>query len=511
MKYKLSIIIGLVLMIFCFNNIYAGSLLDDITNKFGWGITGSDDSGLGSSISGFILGDIKDIISQIGNFVLLICGVALGTKYVISSSMDKAVVKDSLITYCVALCMWALAGSLFELLESNLLSIFKDGNSIEDIMAVIWNTFKVVANIIVFIGLISIGIKYMFANSVDKSVRKIPEIYFVGNSISSTYMNHLKQVIGDRDFSINMISKSGTTTEPAIAFRVFKKLLEEKYGKEAAKSRIYATTDKAKGALKNLATEEGYESFVVPDDVGGRFSVLTAVGLLPIAASGVNIDDLMAGAASARTRALENAYEENDSLQYAAARNILYKKGKGIEILANYEPCVHFVSEWWKQLFGESEGKDQRGIFPASVDLTTDLHSMGQFIQDGARNLFETVIDIETSREEIILEEEAIDLDGLNYLAGKSVDFVNKSAMNGTILAHTDGQVPNLMVHIPEVNAFYLGELFYFFEFACGVSGYLLGINPFDQPGVESYKKNMFALLGKPGYEVEREALLKRL
>ena len=352
---------------------------------------------------------------------------------------------------------------------------------------------------------------HSFANSVDKSVRKSPEIYFVGNSISSTYMNHLKQVIGDRDFSINMISKSGTTTEPAIAFRVFKKLLEEKYGKEAAKSRIYATTDKAKGALKNLATEEGYESFVVPDDVGGRFSVLTAVGLLPIAASGVNIDDLMAGAASARTRALENAYEENDSLQYAAARNILYKKGKGIEILANYEPCVHFVSEWWKQLFGESEGKDQRGIFPASVDLTTDLHSMGQFIQDGARNLFETVIDIETSREEIILEEEAIDLDGLNYLAGKSVDFVNKSAMNGTILAHTDGQVPNLMVHIPEVNAFYLGELFYFFEFACGVSGYLLGINPFDQPGVESYKKNMFALLGKPGYEVEREALLKRL
>ncbi|MFI3238510.1 MAG: glucose-6-phosphate isomerase [Lachnospiraceae bacterium] len=352
---------------------------------------------------------------------------------------------------------------------------------------------------------------HSFANCVDQSIRKAPEVYFVGNSISSTYIKHLMQVIGDRDFSINMISKSGTTTEPAIAFRVFKKLLEEKYGKAEAKARIYATTDKSRGALKNLATEEGYESFVVPDDVGGRFSVLTAVGLLPIAASGVDIDALMEGAASGRTLALETPYEENDAMLYAACRNILYKKGKGIEILANYEPCVHYVSEWWKQLFGESEGKDQRGIFPASVDLTTDLHSMGQYIQDGVRNLFETVIDIETSREEIILEEEAVDLDGLNYLAGKSVDFVNKSAMNGTMLAHTDGQVPNLMVHVPEVNAFYLGQLFYFFEFACGMSGYLLGINPFDQPGVESYKKNMFALLGKPGFEAEREALLKRL
>lgn len=354
-------------------------------------------------------------------------------------------------------------------------------------------------------------LRHSFYNIVDKSVRKTPEIYFVGNSISSTYIRHLIDVIGERDFSINMISKSGTTTEPAIAFRVFKEMMEKKYGKAEAAKRIYATTDKAKGSLKNLATEEGYESFVVPDDVGGRFSVLTAVGLLPIAVSGADIDKLMEGAASGRKRALEASFEENDALQYAALRNILLRKGKSIEILANYEPSVHYVSEWWKQLYGESEGKDQRGIFPASVDLTTDLHSMGQFIQDGARTLFETVIDIETSREEIILGTEPVDLDGLNYLAGKTVDFVNKSAMNGTILAHTDGNVPNFMVHVPEVNEFYLGELFYFFEFACGVSGYLLGVNPFNQPGVESYKKNMFALLGKPGYEEQREELLKRL
>ncbi|MDE6530390.1 MAG: glucose-6-phosphate isomerase [Lachnospiraceae bacterium] len=352
---------------------------------------------------------------------------------------------------------------------------------------------------------------HSFYNVISKDQRKTPEIYFVGNSISSTYLKHLIDVIGDRDFSLNMISKSGTTTEPAIAFRVLKKMAEDKYGKEGAAKRIYATTDKAKGSLKNLATEEGYESFVVPDDIGGRFSVLTAVGLLPIAVSGADIDKLMEGAASGRKRALEADYEENDALKYAALRNILLRKGKCIEILANYEPAVHYVSEWWKQLYGESEGKDQRGIFPASVDLTTDLHSMGQFIQDGSRNLFETVINIETSREEIIIEEEPVDLDGLNYLAGKTVDFVNKSAMNGTVLAHTDGQVPNMMVHVPEVNEFYLGELFYFFEFACGISGYLLGVNPFNQPGVESYKKNMFALLGKPGYEAQREELLKRL
>lgn len=354
-------------------------------------------------------------------------------------------------------------------------------------------------------------LRHSFYNIVDKSVRKTPEIYFCGNSISSTYLKDLMDVIGDRDFSINIISKSGTTTEPAIAFRIFKEMCEKKYGKEGAAKRIYATTDKARGALKKLATEEGYETFVVPDDVGGRFSVLTAVGLLPIAVSGADIDKLMEGAASGREMALNNAFEENDALQYAGIRNILLRKGKEVEILANYEPSVHYVSEWWKQLYGESEGKDQRGIFPASVDLTTDLHSMGQFIQDGARIMFETVLDLETSRETLTIGEEAVDLDGLNYLAGQTVDFVNKSAMNGTILAHTDGQVPNLMVKIPEANEFYLGQLFYFFEFACGVSGYMLGVNPFNQPGVESYKKNMFALLGKPGYEEQREALLKRL
>ena len=354
-------------------------------------------------------------------------------------------------------------------------------------------------------------LRHSFYNVVDKSVRKTPEIYFVGNSISSTYIKHLIDVVGDRDFSINMISKSGTTTEPAIAFRVFKEMAEKKYGKEGAAKRIYATTDKARGSLKNLANEEGYESFVVPDDVGGRFSVLTAVGLLPIAVSGADIDKLMEGAAEGRRMALEAPFEENDAVKYAALRNILLRKGKVIEILANYEPSAHYVSEWWKQLYGESEGKDQKGIFPASVDLTTDLHSMGQFIQDGSRTMFETVLNIETSREEIVIGEEPVDLDGLNYLAGKNVDFVNKSAMNGTILAHTDGQVPNFMVNVPEANEFYLGELFYFFEFACGVSGYLLGVNPFNQPGVESYKKNMFALLGKPGYEAQREELLKRL
>ncbi len=354
-------------------------------------------------------------------------------------------------------------------------------------------------------------LRHGFYNMISKEQRKTPEIYFVGNSISSTYLKNLIDVIGDRDFSINMISKSGTTTEPAIAFRVLKAMMEKKYGKQEAAKRIYATTDKAKGSLKGLATEEGYETFVVPDDIGGRFSVLTAVGLLPIAVSGADIDKLMEGAASGREMALNNAFEENDALKYAALRNILYRKGKSIEILCNYEPAVHYVSEWWKQLYGESEGKDQRGIFPASVDLTTDLHSMGQFIQDGARNMFETVINVEKSREEIVIEEEPVDLDGLNYLTGKTVDFVNKSAMNGTILAHTDGQVPNCMINIPEMNEYYLGQLFYFFEFACGVSGYILGVNPFNQPGVESYKKNMFALLGKPGYEAQREELLKRL
>lgn len=354
-------------------------------------------------------------------------------------------------------------------------------------------------------------LRHGFYNNVSKEVRKTPEIYFAGSNISSSYVKGLIDVIGDRDFSVNIISKSGTTTEPAIAFRVFKAMLEEKYGKEEAAKRIYATTDKARGALKNLATEEGYESFVVPDDIGGRFSVLTAVGLLPIAVSGADIDKLMEGAASGRDMAMNAPFEENDALKYAAIRNILHRKGKSTEILANYEPSLHYVSEWWKQLYGESEGKDQKGIFPASVDLTTDLHSMGQFIQDGARIMFETVMNVETSSAEIVIGEEPVDLDGLNYLAGQTVDFVNKSAMNGTILAHTDGNVPNLVINIPEQNEFYLGQLFYFFEFACGVSGYILGVNPFNQPGVESYKRNMFALLGKPGYEEEREALLQRL
>ncbi|MEG0932480.1 MAG: glucose-6-phosphate isomerase [Lachnospiraceae bacterium] len=352
---------------------------------------------------------------------------------------------------------------------------------------------------------------HCFANSVSKEIRKAPEIYYVGNNISSTYMKHLIQVIGERDFSINIISKSGTTTEPAIAFRIFKKMIEQKYGKAEAAKRIYATTDKERGALKGLAMEEGYETFVVPDDVGGRFSVLTAVGLLPIAASGADIGQLMAGAAAAREEALNREFETNGALQYAAIRNILLRKGKTVEILANYEPSLHYVSEWWKQLYGESEGKDQKGIFPASVDLTSDLHSMGQFIQDGNRILFETVLNIETSHDEILIEKEPADLDGLNYLVGQSLDFVNKSAMNGTMLAHVDGGVPNLQINIPQKDEYCLGQLLYFFEFACGVSGYLLGINPFNQPGVESYKKNMFALLGKPGYEEERAELLKRL
>lgn len=352
---------------------------------------------------------------------------------------------------------------------------------------------------------------HSFHNTLSKDKRKAPEIYFVGNSLSGTYLKHVVDMLEGKDFSINVISKSGTTTEPAVAFRIFKKLLEQKYGADEAAKRIYATTDKSRGALKTLSDSKGYQTFVVPDDVGGRYSVLTAVGLLPIAASGVDIDELMKGAASSRERCINNKFEENDSMLYAAIRNILLRKGKLIEIVANYEPSMHYVSEWWKQLFGESEGKDQKGIFPAAVDLTTDLHSMGQFIQDGSRTMFETVLNIEKPREDMILELEDQDLDGLNYLAGKPVDFINKCAISGTMLAHTDGSVPNLLVNIPEQTSFYIGELFYFFEFACGLSGYILGVNPFDQPGVESYKKNMFALLGKPGYEKEKEALEKRL
>ena len=355
------------------------------------------------------------------------------------------------------------------------------------------------------------AIEFLKSEHYNALKKDTPDIYFTGNSISSTALAELVEICEGKDISINMISKSGTTTEPAIAFRVFREILEKKYGKEEAKKRIFCTTDKARGTLKHLADEEGYETFVVPDDVGGRYSVLTAVGLLPIAVAGADIDALMAGAQKAQAAYNNPNMEENDCYKYAAIRNILYNKGKTTEVMVSYEPCYTLMNEWWKQLYGESEGKDGKGLFPASVVFSTDLHSMGQFIQDGARIMFETVINVEESPEEIVLKKEDVDTDGMNYLAGKTVDFVNKSAMNGTILAHTDGNVPNLMVKVPEQNEFYLGELFYFFEFACGVSGYILGINPFNQPGVESYKKNMFALLGKPGYEAQREELLKRL
>ena len=339
----------------------------------------------------------------------------------------------------------------------------------------------------------------------------IPEVYFVGSNISSSYLNDVVQIIGERDFSINVISKSGTTTEPAIAFRIFKKLIEEKYGREGAKSRIYATTDKARGALKKLATEEGYETFVVPDDVGGRFSVLTAVGLLPIAAAGIDIDEMMRGAQEARALCQGGDMASNPAFQYAALRNILYNKGKTTEILVNYEPALLMMGEWFKQLFAESEGKDHKGIFPTSANFSTDLHSIGQFIQDGSRNLFETVIWVNQPRSEAVIEETAEDVDGLNYLAGKSVQFVNSKAFQGTLMAHMDGGTPNILVEIDRADAYHFGYLVYFFEKACGLSGYLLGVNPFDQPGVEAYKKNMFALLGKPGYEERRAELEARL
>ncbi len=350
-----------------------------------------------------------------------------------------------------------------------------------------------------------------FYNVQDKSQRKTPQVFFAGNSISSTYVSHLLQLIEGKDFSVNVISKSGTTTEPAIAFRIFRAALEKKYGKEEARKRIYATTDKARGALKTLANEEGYESFIIPDDVGGRYSVLTPVGLLPIAVAGVDIDAMMQGAADASDEFSNPNVAENEAYQYAAVRNALYRKGKGTEILVNYEPSLHFVSEWWKQLFGESEGKDFKGIYPSSVDFSTDLHSMGQFIQEGSRNIFETVIQVENVGEQITIEEDADDLDGLNFLAGKTMDFVNKKAFQGTMLAHTDGQVPNLIVNIKDFSPYTFGYLVYFFEKAVGISGYLLGVNPFDQPGVEAYKKNMFALLGKPGFEKEKAELESRL
>ena len=350
-----------------------------------------------------------------------------------------------------------------------------------------------------------------FHNALDNDKRKAPKIFYVGNNISSTYMAELLQAIEGKDVSLNIISKSGTTTEPAIAFRILKSYVEKKYGVEEARKRIYATTDKAKGALKTLADSEGYETFVVPDDVGGRFSVLTAVGLLPIAAAGINIDEMMKGAADAREAYSNPSIKENDAYKYAAVRNALYNKGKVIEVLVNYEPSLHYFNEWWKQLYGESEGKDNKGLFPAAVDITTDLHSMGQYIQEGRRVLFETVINVEKPKYEINIEKDADDLDGLNFLAGKTMDFVNKQAFQGTLLAHNDGGVPNMVVNVPEISAYYFGYMVYFFEKACGISGYLLGVNPFDQPGVEAYKKNMFALLGKPGYEEMKAELEKRL
>ncbi|NLK97328.1 glucose-6-phosphate isomerase [Defluviitalea saccharophila] len=355
------------------------------------------------------------------------------------------------------------------------------------------------------------GLNHSFYNMLPKEKRQAPVIYFVGNNISGTYVTHLLELIEGKDVSINVISKSGTTTEPGIAFRIFKKYLEEKYGKEGAKERIFATTDRQRGALRKLADEEGYETFIIPDDVGGRFTVLTPVGLLPIAVSGIDIDQLMAGAKDAREEYQVEDFENNPAYQYALIRNILYKRGKSTEILVNYEPALHYISEWWKQLYGESEGKDNKGIFPASVDFSTDLHSLGQYIQDGRRNLFETVINVETPKCDITLEAEEEDLDGLNYLAGKTMDFVNKRAFEGTLLAHVDGGVPNLVINVPELNEYYVGKLLYFFEKACGISGYILGVNPFDQPGVEAYKKNMFALLGKPGYEELRNELMKRI
>ncbi len=344
------------------------------------------------------------------------------------------------------------------------------------------------------------GLSHTFYNNLPKEKRKTPEIYYVGQNISSSYISDLFDAIGDKDISINVISKSGTTTEPAIAFRIFKEYIEEKYGKDEARERIIVTTDKEKGALRELAEIEGYERFIIPDDIGGRYSVLTPVGLLPIAVAGIDIDKLLEGSRSGQEDYSNKDLGLNPCYQYSVIRNILYNKGKEIEILVAYEPALTYLAEWWKQLYGESEGKDGKGIFPASVNFTTDLHSMGQFIQDGNRNLFETSINIERPKKDITIKESENNLDGLNFLAGKTLDLVNKKAFEGTLKAHVSGNVPNLIINIPELNEFYFGKLLYFFEKACAISGYLLGVNPFDQPGVEEYKKNMFQLLGKPGY-----------
>lgn len=340
-----------------------------------------------------------------------------------------------------------------------------------------------------------------FYNLQEKGIRKTPQIIYVGNNLSPNYINDVIELIGNKDFSINVISKSGTTTEPAIAFRIFRELLEAKYDLEEARNRIYVTTDKERGALKQLATREKYETFVIPENVGGRYSVLTAVGLLPIAVAGVDVDKLMKGARFAQDKYCDENLKYNECYQYAVARNILYKENKNIEILANYEPKMHYMIEWWKQLYGESEGKDEKGIFPTGADFTTDLHSLGQYIQEGRRNLFETVLRIEKADNDILINIDEDNLDGLNYLVGKSLDFVNKKAMEGTIQAHVDGDVPNILITMQELNEETLGQLIYFFELACAMSGRILGVNPFNQPGVEKYKKNMFKLLKKPGYE----------
>ncbi len=349
-------------------------------------------------------------------------------------------------------------------------------------------------------------LKSPFYNNMKKDT---PDIYFVGNNISPTYLSEVLAICEGRDICVNIISKSGTTTEPALAFRIFKKLLEDKYGKEEAKTRIFATTDKAKGTLKELSDTEGYETFVVPDDVGGRFSVLTAVGLLPIACAGCDIDKLMKGAQAAREKYAND--DGNDCYKYAAVRNILYRKGKSVEMLVTYDPSFTMMSEWWKQLFGESEGKDNKGLFPASVTFSTDLHSLGQFIQDGARIMFETVVDFKTPKKDLFLENDAENLDGLNFLTNQNMSVVNRRAFEGTVLAHTEGGVPNMILEVDALDEENLGELIYFFEKACAISGYMLGVNPFNQPGVESYKKNMFALLGKPGYEDRKAELEKKL
>ena len=372
---------------------------------------------------------------------------------------------------------------------------------------------KVQSQVLLAIG---IGGSYLGARAALEMLKKYfgnegVEVIFVGNHISSTYINQLLKYLEGKDFSINVISKSGTTTEPAIAFRIFKDYIEKRYGKEEAKNRIYATTDKARGALKSLSIAEGYETFIVPDNIGGRFSVLTPVGLLPIAAGGVNIDEMLSGAKAAYELYKEEDVEKNDALLYATYRNALYRSGKKIEMLINYEPRLQFFAEWWKQLYGESEGKDGKGIWVTSASFSTDLHSLGQMIQDGERTVFETVLNVLEPEENITIEADKDNLDGLNFLAGKTVDYVNKMAMSGTMIAHVDGGVPNLRLDIPSVSAYNFGYLVYFFELACGVSAYTLGVNPFDQPGVEAYKKNMFALLGKPGYEELKAALEAKL